>query len=226
MALGLALAVTLASARASAAAPDEAETHGHWQGASWGFELRSGASLRMQDESLTPAPIIGLGFRVCTLLTLIDSELFVQTMGFTRTTGAGEYDMRRLSVGIDMRLHPLFIRPLQGGFGDRLAAGIHLVIGAGIDSLAIRGPDLERTDASFAFGIGLGAEVPLNEPNRNSWSIWLGLGWRLRFVGFPKSAPGLRDMDEHQLLVSLSLRFHDLTGIRLPPPPELDDVDR
>lgn len=202
------------------------DTVGRWQGASWGFELRSGGSLRLQDETLSPAPLVGLGVRVCTLLTLIDSELYVQTMGFSRNVGSGGYDLRRTTVGYDLRLHPMFIRHLEGGLPDRLAAGIHLALGVGVDVLSITGPGYDRTDAAFAFGFGIGADLPLTEPDDASWSVWLGLGWRLRFVGFPESAPGLRDMDEHQLLVSLSLRFHDLTGIRLPVPPELDDIDR
>lgn len=217
---------------ASAPTAHAEERSGRWQGTSWGFELRSGASFRARDEAITPAPILGLGLRVCTLLTLIDAELFTTTAGLSRTTDAGRYDLRRTSVGLDLRLHPLFVRHLQGGFGDRLAAGLHLAIGVGLDLLSTkgRGPDpinpIDRTDPGFAFAIGAGADVPLTEPNLRPWSLWLGVGWRMRFAGFPSGAPGLRDMDEHQLLVALGLRFHDLTFAHLPPPPELDDRDR
>lgn len=226
-ALLAALAVSATSATAHAD-----EVGGRWQGASWGFELRSGASLRAQDEPIAPAPLLGLGLRVCTLLTLLDAEVFATTAGFSRTTEAGHYDLRRTSIGLDLRLHPLFIRHLQGTFGDRLAAGLHLAIGIGLDLLSTAGGDpdraapIDRTDPGFAFAIGAGADVPLTEPNLRSWSLWLGVGWRLRFAGFPKGAPGLRDMDEHQLLIALGLRFHDLTFAHIPPPPELDDVDR
>lgn len=215
----IALAVWSAPARAE-------EPTGRWQGTSWGFELRSGASFRAQDEAITPAPLLGLGLRVCTLLTLIDAEVFVTTAGLSRTTDAGRYDLRRTAIGLDLRLHPLFVRHLQGGFGDRVAAGLHLAIGAGLDLLSTVGPGRDRTDPGFAFAIGAGADVPLTEPDDRPWSVWLGLGWRLRFAGFPKGAAGLRDMDEHQLLVTLGLRFHDLTFASIPPPPELDDRDR
>lgn len=239
----VALVVALAPWWAAAIAR-AGERGGRWQGTSWGFELRSGASFRAGDEAITPAPLLGLGLRVCTLLTLIDAELFTTTAGFSRTTDAGRYDLRRTSVGLDLRLHPLFVRHLQGGFGDRLAAGLHLAIGVGLDLLSTRGPGprpndpsepsdpndpsrpIDRTDPSFAFAIGAGADVPLTEPNLRPWSLWLGVGWRMRFAGFPAGAPGLRDMDEHQLLVALGLRFHDLTFAHFPPPPELDDRDR
>lgn len=228
------LAVVVASTAARAE-----PTEGRWQGTSWGFELRTGAGFRVADETLAPAPLIGVGVRLCTLLTLIDAELFGQTEGFTRrsdaftSAAAGDvYDLRRTSLGLDLRLHPLFMRHLQGRLGDRVMAGLHLALGAGVDLLSVRGghaslgTDLDRTDASFAFGIGAGVDVPLTEPNDRPWSLWLDLGWRLRFSGFGDSAPGLRDQDEHVLLLQLGVRFHDLTGVRVPVPPELDDVDR
>jgi len=206
------------------------EPTGQWQGTSWGFELRAGAGFRSDDDTLTPAPLVGLGFRVATLLTLVDAELFATTEGFSRASASGRYDFRRTSIGVDLRLHPLFIRTVQGRFVDRIAAGVHLVLGAGADVFSIDGGrnDVRRdaTEARFAFAIGLGVDVPLTEPNDHPWSLWLGLGWRLRFVGFPVSAPGLRDMNEHQALVTFGVRFHDLSGIALPVPPELDDVDR
>ncbi len=212
--------------RARADEPRAEEAGGRWQGTSWGFELRSGLSFRARDEAITPAPILGVGFRVCTLLQLVDAELFMQTMAFDREVAAGDHALRRTSIGVDLRLHPLFIRHLQGGFGDRLAASLHLAIGAGVDVLSTVGPGRDRTDVAFAIALGLGSEVPLTEPSARPWSVWLGLGWRVRFVGFPDGAPGLRDMDEHQLLVNLSVRFHDLTGVRWAVPPELDDADR
>src|SRR5690606_11583747 len=78
--------VVLASVAAGHDAPARAdepraeEAGGRWQGTSWGFELRSGFSFRARDEAITPAPILGVGFRVCTLLQLVDAELFAQTM--------------------------------------------------------------------------------------------------------------------------------------------------
>ena len=208
----------------------EDEPTGRWQGTSWGFELRTGAGFRVQDDSLMPAPIVGAGFRVCTLLTLIDAELYAMTAGSSRTTDGGDYDLRRTSIGIDLRLHPMFMRHLQGSFGDRLMAGIHLAFGAGADVLSTAGgagtAARDRTDVGFAFGVGLGVDVPLTAPDDATYSLWLGLGWRMRFVGFGAGAPGLRDMDEHVALINLGVRFHDLTGLRIAPPPELDDVDR
>jgi len=209
---------------------DDDEPSGRWQGSSWGFELRGGAAFRTADADVAPVPVVGLGVRVCTLLTLLDAELFATTAGFVRNVDGGRYDLRRTSIGVDLRLHPLFVRSVQGRFVDRVAAGLHLAIGAGADVLSIAGGEagerLDRTDVAFAFAIGLGVDVPLTEPNDHPWSLWMGFGWRMRFVGFAGSAPGLRNMDEHQALLTFGVRFHDLSGIPLPVPPELDDVDR
>lgn len=221
--------IACAAGLAGVARADD-EPRGRWQGTSWGFELRGGAAFRTEDAAITPAPLLGLGVRFSTLLTLVDAELFATTAGFSRVVEAGRYDLRRTSIGVDLRLHPLFIRNLQGRLGDRIAAGVHLAIGAGADVLSVVGGEgpaaRDRTEVGFAFAIGLGVDVPLTEPNDHPWSIWLGVGWRMRFVGFPGAPPGLRDMDEHQALVTFGVRFHDLSGLPLPVPPELDDVDR
>lgn len=224
------LVVLTLVATASIARAEDDEPSGRWQGTSWGFELRAGAAFRSEDAEVTPAPVFGLGFRVCTLLTLVDAELFATTEGFSRANDWGQFDFRRTSIGVDLRLHPLFIRSVQGRLGDRIAAGVHLAIGAGADVFSVDGGQndtrWEATQVRFAFAIGLGVDVPLTEPNDHPWSLWLGLGWRMRFVGFPVAPPGFGDMNEHQALVTFGVRFHDLSGIALPVPPELDDTDR
>jgi len=199
---------------------------GRWQGTSWGFELETGLGLRLADDALTPAPLLGLGFRVSTLLTLVDAELFARTQGLTRTVPAGDFDLRRTSLGLELRLHPLFIRNLQGDFGSRALAGIHLAVQGAAEVLSVRGPEVDRTDVSFAFGFGLGVDLPLTDPDDGPYSLWLDLGWRFRVVGFPHAPRGLGDMDEQLFLLSLGLRFHDVSGLPLPKPPELDDRDR
>src|SRR5262249_53831958 len=150
--------------------------------------------------------------------------------GFTRENRDAIFDLRRTSIAIEGRLHPLFVRHLQGGFGDRVAAGFNVSLGLGADLLSVAGGegDAARDDtyARFALGLGLGLDIPLTEPDDHPWSLWLGLGVQLRFVGFPDAPSGLHDMDEKVFALQLGVRFHDISGVRFPVPPELNDTDR
>lgn len=228
----LALAGTLGLAPSARATPTDSDTpRGRWQGTSWGFELRGGMGLRLADDTVWPAPVLGLGFRVSTLLTLVDAEVFAQTQAFSRTVAAGDFDLRRTSLGLELRLHPLFIRNLQGDFGSRALAGIHIAVHGAAEVLSVRGTSpaaasVDRTDLSLAIGVGLGVDLPLTDPEAGPSSLWLGLGWRFRVVGFPHAPRGLGDMDEQTFVLSLGLRFHDVSAVPLPKPPELDDRDR
>jgi len=208
--------------------PVDRPSQSTWMGAFWGIELKTGLSLRAKDGAdgeLDPQPSFGLGLRVATLVSLIDLELFGVV-----TPLADRYT--RTAVGLDLRLHPLFIRMLQRDFGSRVLAGLHLSLGAGADVLSAETASTPRegiessTHVAFAFAFGLGVDIPLTHPSRNDPSLWLGLGWRMRFVGFSDAPAGLRDMDEHVVLVQLGLRFHDIGFMRVPKPPELDDRDR
>ena len=208
----------LGSLRA-AAAPENDPTHGDYMGAFWGLELRGGIALRGADDELTPIGAMGVGVRIATLVSLVDFELATETMGFSR----GDYDLRATSIAGELRLHPLFIRLLQGNTASLVLASIHLALGAGLEVLSTDGPAQDATHYAFGFRWGLGAEVPLTRPSAASWSLWLGLGWRMTITGFGGAPPGLRDLDRHAVWLSLSLRFHDIDFMRFPRPPELRD---
>jgi hypothetical protein len=194
-------------------------------GAFWGLELRGGLHLRADDPGLSPAPLFGIGLRAATLMTLLDLELYAQTAPFGEADGP--HDLWRTSFGADLKLHPLFIRALHANLGARLLAGLHLAVGLGGDLLAVGAPGAAtHTHAAFAFAFGAGAEVPLTGVDDGGPSVWLGLGWRMRFADFDAAPPALRDMDSHEVVLSLGVRFHDIGFLRLPRPPELDDRDR
>jgi len=213
----------VSGANAFADVPDgvDHQSQSNWMGAFWGIELKTGLSLRAGD----PQPSFGLGLRVATLVSLIDLEL-----SGVVTPLADRYT--RTAIGLDVRLHPLFIRTLRRDFGSRVLAGLHVAIGVGADVLsadtasASTGADESSTHVAFAFAFGVGADFPITNPSRNDPSLWLGLGWRMRFVGVSDAPEGLRDMDEHVVLLQLGLRFHDIGFMRIPRPPELDDRDR
>lgn len=229
-ALAFALALALATrearpVRAESPAPGSTTGHSRWMGAYWGLELKTGLSIRTTDGELDLEPAVGLGARIATLMSLVDLELSALVTPLDER-------YTRTAIGLDLRLHPLFVRMLHADFGSRVLAGLHLAVGGGVDLLsappppALGGDASASTKAAFAFSFGLGADIPLTNPARNDPSLWLGIGWRMRFVGFESAPPGLRDMDEHLVVLQLGLRFHDIGFARIPKPPELDDRDR
>lgn len=200
-------------ARAEDGESGELGAHSRWMGAFWGIELKGSLDLRLKDGDAGGG--LGVGLRAATLMSLIDAELSVLVSPF-------DDDLTRTRVGLEARLHPLFVRMLQRDFGSRVLAGLHVAVGAGADHLDWGDGD----EAAFAFAFGFGGDIPLTNPARSEPSLWLGLGWRMRFAGFDHAPRGLRDGDEHQVILQLGLRFHDIGFMRLPRPPELDDRDR
>lgn len=232
------LAVLGALTGAAIGAPARAEVdpadkdHGDWFGAFWGVELRGGLASRLADPTLQPIGEVGLGLRAATLMSLVDAELGVDTMGMTRTAGRGagsddraDHDLRLTSIGLELRLHPLFIRYLQGDTTSLILASIHLSLGGACELLSVSGPFQDDTDVAFGFRFGLGVEVPLTRVNRAPWSLWLGLAWRMTVVGFSDAPGGVRDWDRQVAWLSVSFRWHDIDFARLPHPPELRDRD-
>ncbi len=203
--------------------------HTDWMGAFWGLELRGGAYLRADDRRPAPSPTFGFGLRAATLLTLLDVELYGQTTPFTPETDE-PFDLWRTSLGAELKLHPLFLRALHANLGAQALAGIHLALGIGCDLLTVDAhPGAvgvnEGTHATFSFAFGLGGEIPIASLATGGPSLWIGLGWRMRFADFQGVPRGFHDMDSHEVLLGLGLRFHNIGFMRLPRPPELRDQD-
>jgi len=224
-----ALVLGLLAVHAPRAAAAEPRTYGDYDGAFWGFEARAGAVFRTDDPGLEPIAGLGLGLRAATLLSLIDVELGLETFAATRLAGPEgdktDHDLRRTSVIGEARLHPLFVRALEGGFGARLLASIHVSLGGALELMWVGGKAQDQTNVGVGVRVGVGAEVPLTDPSARSWSLWLGAAWRLTVVGFSAAPRGLGDMDQQGVWLSLSLRFHGVDFARIPKPPELNDDD-
>lgn len=203
------------------------DDYGLYHGAFWGFELRGGVVLRDEDPALDPLIPFGVGLRAATLLSLVDAELGIETFGGTRPAGPSgartDHDLRRTSFLGELRLHPLFMRALEGDLSARLLAGLHLSLGGAIELLYVGGQLQDETHLTFGIRVGLGAELPLTDPSARDWSLWIGFAWRLTKVGFDDAPRGLGDMDQHALWLSLSLRFHGVDFARIPKPGELND---
>lgn len=221
-----ALVVASGAARAgepAPAAPSEGLAHGNYYGAFWGFDLRAGAAFGVADSGLEPDVAVGGSFRIAGLMSLIDVDVSAVTSGFARRIRGDAYDERHTRIGVEARLHPLFMRTLEGAW---VLAGIHLALGGGCDILSSVGGGHDRTDVGFAFQFGAGVDVPLTSPKHRKWSLWLGFGWRMRFVGFAHAPAGLRDLGGQDAFVTVGFRGHSIDFMRIPTPPEFNDSDR
>jgi len=206
---------------------------GYYVGAFYGLELKTGVAVLGSDPTRDRSPLngirplIAISARVATLMSLLDFDLSVAFAALGGTTAVGREETLHTRIGVEMRLHPFFLSHLQGNW---LKSGVYLAFGGGLDLLSSSPegglPGKSRTDAGVAIAWGFGLDVPLSAMNTADPSVWLGLGYRMRFVGFPGAPPGLGDRDGHDLFVNLSVRWHGLDFARVPRPPELNDADR
>lgn len=197
-----------------------------YQGAFWAVQLHAGVVWRQDGgPGERPAPILGLSARIATLMSLLDVQLTWLTAAWEAT--ADDHPpthVRRHSVGLALHLHPFFMRHLGN---DNLAfwlGGIYLSLGGDLDLTGLDGPGLDRLEPGFGFHIGAGTDIPLGDVV-DGWGIWLGLSYRLKFLGAHSDAPGLGDFDEHALLITLAYRNNDIGFARFPKPQELDDSE-
>lgn len=229
--VALALVVAASPWRASAAPRAEApagsagdsteDAPAPYQGAFWAVQLHSGVMFRHgAGPGESPAPVLGLSARVATLLSLLDVQLTWLTAAWEATAEShAPTHVRRHSLGVALHLHPLFMRHLENDATAFWLGGIYLSVGGDLDLV-----DLDRAgvEPAFGFHIGAGTDIPLGDVDRG-WGIWLGLSYRLKFLGVHGDAPGLGDFDEHAFLLTLAYRNNDIGFARFPRPAELDD---
>jgi hypothetical protein len=213
-------------APAPADAPGEAaapEAQGRYQGAFWGPQLHLGLTTRLDaGAGEAPGPALGLSLRVATLAELLDLQLTALGSWYqARPPGAEPVDVKRLSVGVEIHLHPLFLRHLQGTWLDLWLAGLYLAAGGDADVTDLDGAGQSRTEVDFGWHLGAGMDVPLTDPRRGP-SVWIGLAYRLKFLFVSTGIPGLHDFSEHTLLLTVGYRDPDIFGARVPRPTELD----
>jgi hypothetical protein len=231
---GLLLATALAAAPSQAAAEESGGSrHGSYYGAFAGFELKAGTAFLGIDPTRNRAPharfrpLVAGSARFANLLSLIDLDVGVGWSFGAEEAVSGRYDVHHARFFAEARLHPFFMSHLQGQW---FRAGLHLTLGVGADLLATRPlgetSGSTRHDVAFALAIGAGFDVPLSDLVSADPSVWLTVGWRMRFVGFDGAPRGFGDRDGHDVFVSLSVRWHDIGFARFPRPPELDDRDR
>ncbi len=226
-----ALAVLLAFGAGSALAHEGDEDEPHhdhsYQGAYWAPEVALGFRYRLHAaDADSPSPLVAIGGRVATLMSLIDVRAEAAWSGYSTLRPTGQrLAVSRWSIGPAIRLHPLFVSHLKTSFFDRLKAGLYLEVGISLEYAAASVPDaMSQNGQRWGFGwqLGAGLDLPLTSVDE-TWSLWVGATYRLRFAGLDTRRDELRNFDAHEALVSLSLRFHDINFARVPKPGELHD---
>jgi len=193
-----------------------------YQGAFWGLQVHGGTLWRVQaGQGEAPGPVVGISGRVATLLSLVDLQLSFLAGRYGAVDAGGEgVDVGRYSVGVQAHLHPFFVTHLRNTGFWYWWASIHLSVGADFDII-----EVGRADArGLGFHIGLGSDIPLGNVSEG-WGLWLGVGYRLKFLRPGSLGPGLDNFDEHAFLLTLAYRNNDITFARFPKPAELHDHD-
>lgn len=219
-------AVTATGAAGLARAEAHPDPKMRFQGAFWGLQMHTGLVSRLAaNAGESPGPTLGLSARLAGYMSILDLQLSViGSMYDARSTAGEATDVKRLSLGLETHLHPMFMEVLRGTTLARTIGSLYVAIGADLDLTALDGAGLDTTEARFGWHIGGGFDVPLTDPDRG-WSLWLGFAYRLKFLSVPTGVAGLQDFDEHTFLVSFAYRNNDIFFARLPRPPEMDHRD-
>ncbi len=210
---------------ASTVARAEPTSHGNYLGAFTGLEVKAGLSHLgidpLQARSVSPRllPLVAISGRVANLMSLIDLDLSVGFAGAPVEVAGESVDLLHTRFGLEARVHPFFTSHLQGSW---VRAGLHVALGIGADLLSTAPGG---TKAAFALSWGFGMDIPLSDMQTADPSVWLGIGYRMRFVGFDGVRAGLGDRDGHDVFMALSVRWHGVDFARIPRPPELHDRD-
>jgi hypothetical protein len=197
-----------------------------YQGAYWGLQVHTGALYRMFARSGDlPGPLFGASARLASVLSIADLQL-AALGGYYRASASDgtQADIGRVSVGLELHGHPLFITILQNEPLWYWVAGLYGTLGVDFELTTISAGGEPRVEADFGWHLGAGMDIPLNDPNQG-WGLWLGLGYALKFLHVDTGLPGLGNFNEHTFVVTLAYRNNDILFARLPRPSELDYRD-
>jgi len=205
-------------------APSEDPPH-LYQGAYWGLQAHVGFVHRlMAHADDLPGPAVGVSARLASYMSLADFQLTLQGSMYDATTSTGEQvGVKRLSVGAEVHLHPLFLNHLENSTFWYWAAGIYISVGADVDITWVEGAG-KGAALSPGFTVGGGMDYPLTDVHAG-WSLWLGASYKIRITGASTGVPGLTNFNEHTVLITLGYRNNDIFGFRAPRPSELDYRD-
>ena len=196
--------------------PGDRYNGSHIGGAVFGGASVLGGGWRDRTGWLT-----GASLRVASIMQVVDVQLDY-AYDRNRTDAAL---ITRHATSLSINVHPLFLRILVNDWLNYVLSGMYLQLGGGFEvggfegrrGLAGRG----REGVSGVLHVGLGADMPLHDPNYG-WGLWLGVLWRWRFVFNETGLDDARkDFDGHWFVVSLAFRFNNISFMRFPRPPEV-----
>ncbi len=193
-AIALLLVLVAPSARAEDPFPG-------YYGSFVGFRVEGCTSLAGLGTDLSGAGgAFVAGPRVSTILQLLDLGLAYR---FHRAPLPGA-TLAQHAADFEARLHPLAIVHIRSSRPWIVAAGAHMVVGAGLTHSSAGG----EGGFGLAYTAGLGIDFPLTDL-RELWGVWLGLSWKARLQGSEIS--GLeQDLSHHSFGLALELRHHSL----------------
>lgn len=197
-----------------------------YQGAYWGVQLHGGIVHRQHSgPGETPGFVYGASFRIASVLSLADFQLTILRSAYDAGHPDGEpLSVGRISIGVEGHLHPLFTQILKNDTFHYWLAGLYLSLGIDLDITTIEGRGLDRLETDPGWHIGLGTDYPLTDPNVG-WSIWLGVAYRMKFLGVASGVHGLHNFMEHTVFLTLGYRNNNIYSARIPRPTEFDYRD-
>lgn len=212
----------------SSGAPPKAAESLSYQGSFWAVQLHGGTLLRRgraRDGAI--GPTAGVSARLATVLSIADLQATLLGGGYEAAAPDGPpVDVRRWTVGLDARIHPLLLSHLWSNRLGYALGSVYASLGADLAVTHLDpggAPPDREVDPGWHVGAGLG--VPVTAPTRR-WTLWLGLSWRLTFLDVSTGGRDLGSFDEHAVMLTLGWRNHDIFFASVPPPPELDTTDR
>lgn len=192
-----------------------------FNGGFWGLQVHTGLAIRSQSGQI--APTFALAGRFASLMSLLDVEASIWLSFYSQNAGPDKherYDVLHTSMFFSGHLHPMFSDHLKGGFGSLFLASIYLGPGIGLELVSLDNKHTSSLTPGFGFNLDLGAAIPLTQVQNEPRSWWLGLDYRYKFVGVETGVTGLQNFDQHMIVLSLQLRFHDINTVHFPRPDE------
>ncbi len=217
-------AVALAAPLAQAQEPDEPAQRKPYFGGYWGLQAHTGLVVRADAaEGDTPGPALGVSARLASILSLADVQARLLASTYDATASDGRVAaVTRLSVGPEIKGHPLFIVLLRGDWLALLLSSFYVSGGADLDVVSVDADGAGRTRVGLGLHLGAGLDLPLTDRHRPQ-GLWLGAAYQLKLLTLDTGVPGVSDFTEHTALLTLGWRWHDLSWARVPRPGELQD---
>ncbi len=201
---------------------DQPDVH-LYQGAYWSLQAHVGLVARMRTKtSESPGPLLGVSARVATLMSLLDVQAHFFAGLYEASTRSGvPVAVGRYSLGLEAKLHPFLTTILSNSTFFYWFAGLYGCGGADLDitTLKARGGS-QTTDVNLGWSVGGGSDFPITDPNAG-WGLWVGVEYKVKFLGVRSRDLALGPFDEHLFMVTVAYRDNDIFGFRVPRPDEV-----